>query len=273
MSAARVLLYLATAAGLGLLARTLIRGPVPLWIALGAFGLYVCIAAAGVFKPQLRMYADLIWRGPTDRGEVVLTFDDGPQPEHTRRILSILDRAKVKATFFVIGAKVEKHPEVAAEIVRKGHMIGIHGYEHDRLLALRSATTIMKDLELAQRAVVDATGEVPMVFRPPVGVTSPRIDEAVRKMGLVMVAWSVKGIDGVAGARPDQVAGRVATRVRPGSIILLHDALERSEQEPASVAALPKILDAISAKGLRVVELKAWLPELNSERKAETSSS
>lgn len=272
MSAGRALLYLASAAGLGLLARSVIRGPVPLWFALVALGLYLCIAGAGVFKPQLRMYADLVWRGPSDRAEVVLTFDDGPQPEHTRRILSILDRAGIKATFFVIGTKVEQHPEVAAEIVRRGHTIGIHSYTHDRLLALRSASTIMDDLVAAQHAVLKATGEVPMVFRPPVGVTSPRIDEAVRELGLIMVAWSVRGIDGVAGAKPDRVAARVAARVRPGSIVLLHDALERSDGQPASIAALPKILDAISAKGLRVVELKGWLPELSREPKAEQRS-
>jgi peptidoglycan/xylan/chitin deacetylase (PgdA/CDA1 family) len=269
MSAGRALLYLASAAGLGLWVRSLVRGPVPLWVALAAFGAYVAIAAIGVFKPQVRMFADLVWHGPRDRGEVALTFDDGPQPEHTRRILAILKRAGVKATFFVIGRKVELHPEVAVEIVQAGHTIGIHGHVHDRLLALRGTKRIMDDLLAAQDAVRRATGQVPMLFRPPVGVTSPRIGEAVKKLGLTMVAWSVKGMDGVRGARAERVAARVGSKVRPGSIVLLHDALERDDAEPASISALPRILDAISAKGLRVVELARFVSELSPEPEAE----
>ena len=259
MSAGRGLLYLASAAGLALLVRSVVRGPVPLWIALLALALYMGIAALGVFKPQLRMYADLVWHGPTDRAEVALTFDDGPEPAHTRRILSILERAGLKATFFVIGRKVEQHPELAAEIVKRGHAIGLHGHSHDRFLALRTPARIIEDLQAAQSAVARATGETPTLFRPPVGITSPRIDEAVRKLGLTMVAWSVRGYDGVKGARPDQVAARIARKVRPGSIVLMHDALEREEAEPASVLALQRVLDAIQEKGLRVVKLETLL--------------
>jgi peptidoglycan/xylan/chitin deacetylase (PgdA/CDA1 family) len=259
MSFGRALLYLASAAGLGLFARSVLREPVPLWLALGAFALYVGIAALGVLKPQLRMFADLVWRGPRDRAEVALTFDDGPQPEHTRRILGMLERAGVKATFFVIGEKVDRYPEVAAEIVRQGHGIALHGHTHDRFLALRATASIIEELQQAQQAIARATGEVPMLFRPPVGITSPRIDEAARKLGLTVVAWSVKGMDGVRSARPDRVAARIASKVRPGSIVLMHDALERHEAEPASVAALPRVLDAIKEKGLRVVRLEQML--------------
>jgi len=261
MSVGRAILYIASAAGVGLLIRSLLRGPVPLTVALGAFAVYLGVAALGVFKPQLQMYAELIWRGTGGRAEIALTFDDGPEPEHTRRILSILAREGVKATFFVIGRKVERYPEVAAEIVKQGHALGLHGHNHDRLLALRTPKHIMDDLLAAQEAVRKATGEIPMMFRPPVGITSPRIDEAVRKLGLTVMAWSVKGMDGVAGARADKVASRIARKVKPGSIVLMHDALERSDQEPASVAALPAVLAAIHEKGLKVVPLEELLRE------------
>jgi peptidoglycan-N-acetylglucosamine deacetylase len=261
MSAGRAILYIASAAGVGLLIRSVLRGPVPLTVALGAFALYFVVAALGVFKPQLQMYTEIAWRGSRKRAEVALTFDDGPQPEHTRRILAILQRAGVKATFFVIGRKVDEHPEVAAEIVKQGHAIALHGHGHDRLLALRTAGRVVDDLLKTQEAVRKATGQVPMLFRPPVGITSPRIDEAVRKLGLTTVAWSVKGMDGIAGARADKVAWRIARKVRPGSIVLMHDALERSDGEPASVAALPAVLAAIHEKGLKVVPLEELLRE------------
>lgn len=259
MSVGRAILFIASAAGVGLLIRSVLRGPVPLTVALGTFALYLAIAALGVFKPQLQMYAELVWRGSGKRAEVALTFDDGPEPEHTRRILAILERAGVKATFFVIGRKVELHPELAAEIVRQGHSIGLHGYDHDRFLALRTPERIVEDLLAAQQAVSKAAGDVPMLFRPPIGITSPRVDAAARKLGLTMVAWSVKGVDGVRGARADKVAARIARKVRPGSIVLMHDALERSGEEPASVAALERVLAAIHEKGLKVVPLEELL--------------
>lgn len=253
MTAGRAVLYLATAAGMGLLIRTLVKGPVPLWIALLAFFGYIAIATAGVFLPGLQMFTRALTRGSRKVPRVALTFDDGPHPVHTVRILDELRRAKVRATFFVIGSKVEQHPELAARIVREWHAIGIHSWEHDRLLAARTAPKIVEDLKRTQEAIRKATGKDTVLFRPPVGVTSPRIEEAVKRLGLTVVAWSVRGYDGVRGARAAKVAARIAARVKPGVIIAMHDAPERGDYEPASVQALPRVLDAISERKLETV--------------------
>ena len=188
MTAGRAVLYLATAAGMGLLIRTLLRGPVPLTIALPAFFGYLAIAAAGVFLPGLQMFTRALTRGSRKVPRVALTFDDGPHPVHTIHILEQLRRAKARATFFVIGSKVEQHPEIAARIVREGHAIGMHSWQHDRLLAARTAPKIIEDLKATQDAIRKATGRDTVLFRPPVGVTSPRIEEAVKRLGLTVVA-------------------------------------------------------------------------------------
>jgi len=172
---------------------------------------------------------------------------------HTLKVLDALERAGARATFFVIGSKVQAHPEIAAEIVRRGHEIGIHSLVHDRLLAARGSKRIVADLEATREAVRKATGQTPMLFRPPVGVTSPRIEEAVNKLDLTVVAWSVRGYDGLRGARPDRVARRIAASLRPGSIVLMHDAAERGDEEPAGVSALPAVLEAIASTKLEAV--------------------
>lgn len=255
MSLGRGLLYLASAAGLALLVRTLLVGPVPLWAALAAFAAYVVLALVGVFVPRLEMFADILCAGPRGVPQVALTFDDGPHPEHTREVLSLLDGAGAKATFFLLGSKVEAHPDVAREIVRRGHDIGVHGYTHDRLQCLRAPKRIEADLKRALDAIERATGQRPVLFRPPVGLVSPRTDTAATRLGLVIVGWSVRGRDGLRKAKAHEVAARVRRGLRPGAVVMLHDAAETGDRRPAGVEALGPILDAIDGERLQSVGL------------------
>src|SRR5262249_13168953 len=136
-----------------------------------------------------------------------------------------------------------------------------HGYEHDRLLTLRSPETVSDDIEHAIAVVESITGARPILYRPPVGLTSPRIARALEWFDLTVVGWSVRGLDGWPGARPAEVAARVARDLRDGAIVLLHDAAERDDFRPASVEALPRILAAMRAKDLDGVRLDAWIGE------------
>lgn len=259
MSLGKGLLYVASAAGLALLARSLLFGPVPLWVAIAAFVSYVALALVGVFVPRLEMFADIFWRGPTDRPEVALTFDDGPHPVHTRKVLDLLDSAGAKATFFVLGSKVEAHPDVAREIVKRGHGLGVHGHVHDRWMSLRRPRRIVEELERALAAIEHATGQRPTLFRPPMGHVSPRTDTAATQLGLTIVGWSVRGLDGVRRARARDVAARVRRGLRPGAIVVLHDAAEVGEACPAGVEALGPILDSIDGERLRCVLLSDFV--------------
>lgn len=261
MPAARLALYVATIGAFGLVARSLIFEPLATWIPIAAVVAYVLLVGAGVAFLRLGMFVDVVWRGPREARGVALTFDDGPSPEHTPQILDLLDGARVKATFFVLGKKALAHPDLVREIAARGHAVGVHGYTHDRLLSLRSPKRVADDIEQAIVAVEEITGRRPTLYRPPVGLTSPRVARALDWFDVTVVGWSVRALDGVAGARPDRVATRVARRLKDGAIVLLHDAAERDDHAPASVAALPRILEAMRLRDLDGVRLDAWIED------------
>ncbi len=259
MPAARVAFYLATIGAFALVVRSLVLGPVPVPVAASAMVAYVALVLVGVFTLRLRMFVDAILEGPEDARGVALSFDDGPHPEHTRKVLDLLDAAGAKATFFVVGHKVALFPDVVKEIAERGHAIGIHSYAHDRLMSLMTPSAAAKDLEAAVAAVAAATGERPYMFRPPVGHTSPRLAQAIKKAGLAVVGWSARGYDGLGGADPTKVAARVERDLRDRAIVLLHDAAERDDHDPVAIQALPRILTTMKERGLRAVRLDAWV--------------
>jgi peptidoglycan-N-acetylglucosamine deacetylase len=247
---ARVLFYTATIGALALVARSLVIGPVPTWVTIAALTAYVTLLLLGVFFLRLQMFVDAVCHGTDDSRGVALTFDDGPCPIHTPQVLELLDRAGVKATFFLIGYKAEAHPNIVRDIVKRGHVVGSHGYAHSRAFSLLSKAAVRLDIERSLACIEKITDARPALFRPPIGHTNPRIAKVVDELGLTVVGWSVRALDGVASADPDRVAGRVIPKLEDGAIVLLHDAAERDDRTPASIEALPKILEAMDRKNL-----------------------
>lgn len=265
MPPARFVFYAATLGGILLTVHAILNGPPPLPVSIAAAVAYVAIILAGVFVLRLRMFADAVVRGPKDARGIVLTFDDGPDPVHTRKVLDILDAHDAKATFFLIGRKVEKHRDVVEEIVERGHDVGVHGFAHDRLFSLRGSRRVRRDLERAIRVLEKVTNERPTLFRPPIGHTNPTIARIAEQLDLTVVGWSVSGHDGIARAKPAVVAARITHALDDGAIVLMHDAAERDDHEPAGVAALPEVLAAAKDKNLRVARLRDWIAELEEE--------
>jgi peptidoglycan/xylan/chitin deacetylase (PgdA/CDA1 family) len=257
--AARLLLYAASAVVFVFVGRTVLLQPPPLVVSILAFAAYLAFILAGVFSLRLRMFADAVLRGPKGARGVVLTFDDGPDPKTTPRVLDVLDGEKVKATFFVIAKKDEQHPELVREIVRRGHAIGLHSYAHDRLFALRGQRRVAKDLARGVAVLEAITGEKPDLFRPPIGHTNPAIARVADAMDLTVVGWSLSARDGVKGVAPADVVARVRRHVKDGAILLMHDAAERGGRVPAGVEALADVLDVVKAARLEVVELDEWI--------------
>ncbi len=255
MPIARLLLWLASLASLGwcgLSWRHSPPGPLELGLALAGLVLY---ATWGVLWPQCGMYGEALARGRAGARRVALTFDDGPHPVTTRAVLELLRAHDARATFFVLGHKVQAHPDVVREIHAAGHTLGIHGFQHDRLFSFRSPSYARKQVERTRQAIAEACGVAPSLFRPPVGFASYRTFRGAEQARARIIAWSVRSLDGLESADPARVAQRVIEHLEDGAIVLLHDAAERDDFTPASIAALPAILAALRERGLVSVGL------------------
>ena len=154
---------------------------------------------------------------------VALTFDDGPHPEGTPAILAILADANATAIFFLIGEQVERRPALAAEIVDAGHAVGLHGHRHRCQLRL-TAEEIDEDYRRGSAAIEDATRSSPRLHRPPYGIYSGAGLRTARTQKLQPLLWSKWGKDWRRLTTPQRIAARVTRELRPGDVILLHDA-------------------------------------------------
>ena len=150
-----------------------------------------------------------------------LTFDDGPSPEWTPKILDVLDRHRVKATFFLVGQAVEKHPDIVADIARRGHSIGSHSWSHPPL-PLLDARTLADEIDRAGDAIEKATGQRPRYFRPPWGFYNHRVLQELRARGYLTILWTRSSQDW-RNPGPDVVEELGAANPHLGDIILLHD--------------------------------------------------
>jgi peptidoglycan/xylan/chitin deacetylase (PgdA/CDA1 family) len=259
LSTARWLLASLVAGAYTTLAYSLLVEPAPLFVTLGLFTGIVVVVHLGVGLLNLGVFVDVLSRAPRGRRAVALTFDDGPHPTHTRAVLQALDQAGAKATFFVVGRKVEENADVLREIVHAGHEVGLHSYEHDWYLTLRYEPHIVDDLKKNQDVVERVTGRRPTIFRPPVGLTSPRIRVAVKRLGLTVVGWSARAFDGAGRPDPARILSRILPDLDDGAIVLLHDAAERGDARPTSLEALPALLEELRARGLAAVTVSELL--------------
>lgn len=182
---------------------------------------------------------------------VALTFDDGPDPQRTPAVLDLLARQGVRATFFVVGARAEAHPELVRRMAAEGHVVGNHSYTHSWRFPLRSLGRTVEELRRTGEVLLRITGRRPRLFRPPFGVTNPTIARAVRRLGLDPVGWSIRSLDTM-GQSPERVAARILRRLHPGAVILLHDRCAGSER------LVGLLVEGLRSRGLEPVTL----PEL-----------
>lgn len=182
--------------------------------------------------------------------EVALTFDDGPVPGKTQRILATLDEYKVKATFLMVGQMAASYPKLARDVAERGHTVGSHSFDHKNLAGL-GFDAAMADVARGEKAVAKATGETPGIFRFPYLSDSRRLREALATHGSVIVDVDVDSKDYFRSS-PAEVAARTlaALRKRGGGIVLMHDIHART------AAMLPALLAQMKAEGYKVVTLK-----------------
>lgn len=187
---------------------------------------------------------------------VALTFDDGPDPEVTPRVLDLLDRHAARATFFCIGELVERHPELTAEIALRGHRVENHSHRHLNRFAVLGPAGVAREVDRAQEAIAAVTGRAPELFRPPAGIRSPLLEPVLAKRGLWLASWTRRGYDTVR-SDPERVLGALVRGLAPGDVLLLHDgrAARTRAGEPVVLAVLPRLLDRLSADGFETVPL------------------
>jgi peptidoglycan-N-acetylglucosamine deacetylase len=186
------------------------------------FCLYIGLAAWGAYKIEMCYYGPALCSAPGKQAYVSITFDDGPEPGRTEAVLEILDRYGAKATFFVIGKKIDANKHILQEILKRGHQIGCHSYSHSPYFPFMRRSSIIRDINACCQAIENVTGHRPDMFRPPFGVTNPRIAGAARKLGLKVAGWSIRSLD-TTGIGRSRILERVLPKLRPGQVLLLHD--------------------------------------------------
>jgi peptidoglycan/xylan/chitin deacetylase (PgdA/CDA1 family) len=217
---------------------------------------HVVLTAAG-FVPRGR------WLGPNcdrlpaaDRqsDEVALTFDDGPDPDVTPKVLDLLDHAGARASFFCIGERAAAHPELVAEIARRGHRVENHSYSHPVFFSMLPPPALKREIMRAQDVLTAASGQLPRLFRAPAGFRSLLLDPVLHSLGLRFVSWTRRGFDKADGDAL-RVAQRVAGQAVAGDVLLLHDGAPARDHNgrPVVLEALPRVLDILAAGNLKGV--------------------
>lgn len=214
-------------------------------------------AAHGAYHRNSRVFGPVLGELPSDGKRVSLTFDDGPNPDATPRVLDALAKHGVKATFFVLGAHAERWPELVHRVLEEGHQIGNHGYFH-RKLHLKSPAYVKRDIILGKRAIERAGGPPPRFFRAPHGFRSPWVTAIARSLGERTIGWSLGVWD---SDRPgvQAIVDRTIQGTRSGSIVLLHDGdgYNANGDRTQTAAALPGIIQGLRDRGFDFVTLPA----------------
>ena len=231
-------------------------------LALGALVANHALIAAASMAPRSRLLGPNLTRLPgPPRGMLALTFDDGPDPDVTPRILALLEQAGAVATFFCIGRRAQQHPELVADIRARGHGIENHTFSHHSGFALGWPAAMRVEVQRGQAALVAAGADRPRFFRAPAGMQNPWLAAVLRAEGLLLVSWTRRGFDTVT-SDPRVVARRLVRNLTAGDILLMHDgrSARTATGAPVVLDALPRVLDEMVARGLRSNALGALLP-------------
>lgn len=192
-----------------------------------------------ICSPKIQLLGEFVTRVKTTQKVVALTYDDGPNPPDTDRLLAVLEQFQVKATFFMLGKQVEQYPETAKTILSQGHELGNHSYSHAKML-WKSQKFIRSEIQETDRLLreVGVTGNIH--FRPPYGLKFIVLPYVLRQLGKVTISWDIDSED-YQKLEAQAIADKVLDLVKPGSIILLHDALDDLGGDRSKTIAATKI--------------------------------
>lgn len=215
--------------------------------------LIIAAAVAVLFVLALVTGASMV-ANQNPRKVVALTFDDGPDPRYTPKILAILEKNNIKATFFLIGSRVNMFPNLARQVASHGHSIGNHTYYHVKLKSL-TEDQIKEEIDWCEKTIYRVTGKKPQYFRPPKGYFNDKTIQVASNAGYKVILWDV-AVEHRRSHTAEREAERVLRKVRPGDIILAHDGLLNREK---TVKALPLIIEGLKKQGYDFVTLDELL--------------
>ena len=257
------LLAASAAVHLGAAAALIARPRAWPWALSALLANHVVLAAAGLWPRSQLLGAN--WTRLPERGGlppgVAITIDDGPDPDITPQVLKLLEGYGVCATFFCIGERVLRYPDLAQEIVRRGHIIENHSQRHRHNFSLLGPKGMNSEISQAQESIFRVTGSSPRFFRAPAGLRNPFLDPVLARLKLHLASWTRRGFDTVS-VDADAVFRRLAHALQAGDILLLHDgnAARTRGGQAVILEVLPRLLDALTARGLKSVTLRSALP-------------
>jgi len=213
--------------------------PVFWFVAVAWLLIFMVILIAGSARISSGMYIKAICQSDAVEKVVSLTFDDGPHPAFTEAVLDILKTHEIRATFFVKGRNAALFPDLIRRLHDEGHIIGNHSWSHHYFFDLFPARRMKNEIRETNLIIRDITGEIPVLFRPPYGVTNPAVARAVRDENYIVIGWNIRSCDTTL-KDPIKIAQRIQNRLNPGSIILLHDNRKGSEKILKEVISIVK---------------------------------
>jgi peptidoglycan-N-acetylglucosamine deacetylase len=204
-------------------------------------------------------FLNIISRGSRTEPYIYLSFDDGPDPKYTPRLLDILAIADVRANFFVVGAACQRHPALLNRILNEGHTVGSHSFSHRHPWTI-SATGARQEVRQGFDTIAAICNHSSRFFRPPYGrLRKAMLDEA-HALGMQTVLWNRSAIDWGIWGKPSSVARRL-NKTRPGDILLMHDAVNLENRPAATVKLLPDFIARCQDKGLQFGKLERLVAE------------
>lgn len=223
------------------------------WI-VGVLVLNHTVLTMATLLPRSSLLGPNLSRLPAEsaaRSEVALTFDDGPDPDVTPKVLDILEQSGARATFFCVGSRATSHPGIVAEIARRGHLVENHSLLHSNSFAFWGPRRLRVELDGTQEVLHHCTGRWPRFFRAPAGIRGPFLDFVLSRCGLELVSWTHRGFDTVS-RDSDKVLKRLTHNLAPGDVLLMHDGSSSLDPggEPLVLRVLPELLESLARRGL-----------------------
>lgn len=229
----------------------MIRFNVNIYIMVGVLVCYAAILAYGSSTLSSNYYIKALCKNAKKQDQISITFDDGPSGLHTEKLLDILQKYDAKASFFVIGSKAKEQTELIKRMHSEGHTIGNHTFYHQHKFPILNTKAQITEIK-STRYVLERLGVKTKLFRPPFGVTNPRIARAIKRTRQVTIGWSIRSFD-TKGGDKEKVLQRITSRIKGGDIILLHDNAKNSEW------ILEQVLIYLKGKNIKAVTVEELL--------------